>query len=125
MAQTTKTISFKQTDSPVLEKFVKAQTNFSESVRYLILAYCKQNGIEDISHKLTELMFIPNYDFNSNLSNEIDNKNNEIEDTKIEKVIVENIDDLPVTSDILNEENHDEEDKENESNLEEIPSCYE
>ena len=59
--QIVKTFSVKKTDNPVIEKFIKKQTNFSESIRYLIIKFCSENGVKDISSKLSEIMY--NIDF--------------------------------------------------------------
>lgn len=73
MAQLTKTVSVRKTDSPLIEEFIKKQSNFSESVRYLILKYCQENGINDISFKLNEIMYnitIPTTSYNENIKSE-------------------------------------------------------
>jgi len=48
--------SIKKTDNPIIKEFITEQDNFSESIRYLIIKYCMENGIEDVSSKLNELM---------------------------------------------------------------------
>lgn len=63
--------SIKKTDNPIIKEFIKTQENFSESIRYLIIKYCMENGIEDVSSKLNELIYslaFPNT--NKNKSNE-------------------------------------------------------
>lgn len=49
-------LSIKQTDNPMIEEFLNAQTNYSESVRYLILKFCKEYGVQDISYMLSTML---------------------------------------------------------------------
>jgi len=105
MKQQTKSFSFKKNDSPLIKKFVEEQSNFSESVRYLIIKYCKENGVEDVSNKLLELVYgietepnVKKYSEHSedeNVSVKEDktvNKVNQVERTKNKKVIKTDID---------------------------------
>lgn len=55
----TYSFSMKKTDSPIIKEFAEEQTNFSESVRYLILKFCRENGVQDISQMLNEIMYFP------------------------------------------------------------------
>lgn len=75
--QIVKTFSVKKTDNPVIEKFIKKQSNFSESIRYLIIKFCSENGVKDISGRLSEIMY--NIDFEQKVDNDLsatDNSNN-------------------------------------------------
>ena len=112
-------LSIKQTDSPVIEKFLDAQTNYSESVRYLILKFCSENGVQDISYMLNSMMFpdLPyepikkvksitveeaeKKEIKDNTKDENSDKDNNINNTKVKE---ENIDD---------------------SDEDDIPDCYE
>lgn len=47
----------KKTDSPIIKEFIENQTNFSETVRYLIYKYVSENNTDDISYKFNELLF--------------------------------------------------------------------
>ena len=67
--QIVKTFSVKKTDNPVIEKFIKKQSNFSESIRYLIIKFCSENGVKDISSKLSEIMY--NIDFEQKTNNDL------------------------------------------------------
>jgi len=81
--------SIKKTDNPIIKEFIQAQDNFSESLRYLIIKYCAENGIENVSSKLNELIY--NLAFsnkNKNTSKEIKNSNKE--EKIIEKSTVNN-----------------------------------
>lgn len=49
--------SLKKTDSPIIKDFLACQENCSESFRYLILKYCLENGVENVSNKLNELLY--------------------------------------------------------------------
>nr|WP_172688102.1 hypothetical protein [Clostridium botulinum]ALP68975.1 hypothetical protein [Clostridium botulinum] len=95
MAQLTKTVSVRKTDSPLIEEFIKNQSNFSESVRYLILKYCQENGINDISFKLNELMYnitIPTTSYNENIKLKDTKKESSIDKTEAkEKEKIESI----------------------------------
>jgi len=74
--------SIKKTDNPIINEFIQAQDNFSESLRYLIIKYCAENGIENVSSKLNELIY--NLAFsnnNNNTSKEIKNFNKEEKST--------------------------------------------
>jgi len=67
----------KKTDSPIIKEFIENQTNFSETVRYLIYKYVSENNTDDISYKFNELLFNNAMSFNSNTSENINiNTNN-------------------------------------------------
>lgn len=64
--------SIKKTDNPIIKEFITAQGNFSETIRFLIIKYCMENGIEDVSSKLNELIYSLAYsNTNKNNLNEI------------------------------------------------------
>ncbi|MBY7009285.1 hypothetical protein FDC58_15050 [Clostridium botulinum] len=110
MAQLTKTVSVRKTDSPLIEKFIKEQSNFSESVRYLILKYCQENGVDDISFKLNELMYnitIPTKKYNEKINENNICKNEYLESEDAKKEL--SIDKINV---------------EEKENIKSIPSCY-
>ena len=96
--------SLKKTDNPIIKEFIKEQNNFSETIRYLIIKYCMENGIEDVSSKLNELMYSVAY------SNSPKNNSNS-EEKVIKKVEMNNSAD-EISIDL---------DKENK---EDIPECY-
>lgn len=93
----------KKTDSPIIKEFIENQTNFSETVRYLIYKYVSENNTDDISYKFNELLFSnamslkvdisENTNINSNTTNitksasdsnfEISCENISVEDEKI------------------------------------------
>lgn len=101
--------SLKKTDGKIIRDFISKQSNFSETIRFLITKYVIENGVEDVSGKLNELLFsvlennIYNLEENKNLNNLSMN-----ESSKIEKK--ENL-------------NNEEIKKEN-LDIEEVPSCY-
>lgn len=76
--------SLKKTDNPLIKEFIDNQTNFSETLRYLIYKYAMENGTSDISFKLNDLIFnhITSLQTNKNIANEV---NVSIEETKKEK----------------------------------------
>lgn len=65
--------ALKKTDSPIIKEFIENQTNFSETVRYLIYKYVSENNTDDISYKFNELLFSNAISLNSNK-----NENNNI-----------------------------------------------
>ncbi|MDU1308965.1 MAG: hypothetical protein E6936_16135 [Clostridium perfringens] len=101
--------SLKKTDGKIIRDFISKQSNFSETIRFLITKYVIENGVEDVSGKLNELLFsalennIYNLEENKKVDNLDTNKNNEID--KEEKL------------------NNKEIQKEN-LDMEEVPSCY-
>ncbi|WP_291634351.1 hypothetical protein [Clostridium sp.] len=111
--------SIKKTDNPIIKEFIQAQDNFSESLRYLIIKYCAENGIENVSSKLNELIY--NLAFsnkNKNTSKEIKNSNKE--EKIIEKSTVNN------SSKDINENVITSSEDEISADLdkEDIPKCY-
>lgn len=105
----TYSFSLKKTDGKIIREFIDKQSNFSETVRFLITKYVIENGIEDVSGKLNELLF-------SALENNIctleknDNINILNEEDKYESN--------------NNKEIKDNEDEKEEFSMKEIPSCY-
>ena len=111
--------SIKKTDNPIIKEFIQAQDNFSESLRYLIIKYCAENGIENVSSKLNEIIY--NLAFsnkNKNTSKEIKNSNKE--EKIIEKSTVNN------SSKDINENVITSSENEISADLdkEDIPKCY-
>jgi hypothetical protein len=79
--------SIKKKDNPIIKEFIEAQDNFSESLRFLIIKYCMENGIENVSSKLNELIYnLACSNSNNNNSKKIKNFNEEekiIEKSKV------------------------------------------
>ncbi|WP_455938318.1 hypothetical protein [Gemella morbillorum] len=46
------TLSLKKDDSEELREFIKMQSNFSNTIRYLIYKEIDENGVNDISKKI-------------------------------------------------------------------------
>ncbi|MDU3597549.1 hypothetical protein [Clostridium butyricum] len=109
--------SIKKTDSPVIEKFLNAQTNYSESLRYLILKFCRENDIKDISYMLNSYIMFPDEYINVPIRNE---QRSVIEEevkqsTKDEEVVKNNYDNnIKIKEENINELGEDD-----------IPDCYE
>ncbi|MCB2295146.1 hypothetical protein LGK95_16805 [Clostridium algoriphilum] len=80
--------SIKKTDNPIIKEFITAQDNFSESIRYLIIKYCMENGVEDVSSKLNELIYSLAYS-NTNTSNSNEMKQSSTEEKIVEKAKAE------------------------------------
>lgn len=127
--------SIRKTDNPIIGEFVKKQSNFSESVRYLIIKFCRENGgIENISSRLNELIYLPdNFQIDKNIDNEnkLDIHNSEYIESKEllqeqEKIKIEK--DGEETEDKeYNEQSskvteHNDEESNNDSD--DIPECY-
>lgn len=102
----TYSFSLKKTDGKIIRDFIDKQSNFSETIRFLITKYVIENGIEDVSGKLNELLF-------SSLENNIYNLEKN-EDTNMVK---------EKNEDISKVKENNIEDKEDIS-IDEIPSCY-
>jgi len=100
--------SIKKTDNPIIKEFITSQDNFSESIRYLIIKYCMENGIEDVSSKLNELIYNLAY---SNTNKKNPNEIDHLEEKSVEKAKINNSIDEISTS-------QDKEEKED------IPKCY-
>lgn len=98
--------SLKKTDNPIIKEFITAQDNFSETMRFLIIKYCMENGIENVSSKLNDLIYSLAYS-NTNNSNQTKQLNEE--EKTIKKIEVN-------TS--IDEISADKEEKED------IPECY-
>lgn len=134
--------SIKKTDSPLIGKFAEKQENFSESVRYLILKFCRENGVQDISHMLNEYMYFQvdgassfNGNNQENITKEIVKEEPKIVQRTIEKEVIE--DNSNERENLENEISNNAKDIstkkvpeiKNEANDEidiedEIPSCY-
>ena len=108
--------SLKKTDSPIIKEFIDNQTNFSETVRYLIYKYVSENNIDDISYKFNELLFNNAMSLKSNTSENINIDSNNT-------YVTPNITNTDSKS--PNEVNCDNEIKYEDSLAsEEIPDCY-
>lgn len=110
----------KKTDSPIIKEFIENQTNFSETVRYLIYKYVSENNTDDISYKFNELLFSNAMSFNSN-KNENININNDNE-SSLQNVIEINSSDNNSNNAMVydNEISLDD----NTLSAEDIPDCY-
>ena len=113
--------SLKKTDSPKIKEFLEAQDNYSESIRYLILKYCTEYGVENISNKLNEFLFINASSFNAQKNNSI-NISEEYRNDNFNSDLANNTSEVKEISDLEKEEskNH----KENKKEDDEIPECY-
>lgn len=111
----------KKTDSPIIKEFIENQTNFSETVRYLIYKYVSENNADDISYKFNELIFSNSMSLKSNTS---ENINTNSDNTNITRSVTNaNSEDSNSTI----ESNSDNEISCDDESLvaEEIPNCYE
>ncbi|MBS6503724.1 MAG: hypothetical protein KH415_19280 [Clostridium sp.] len=72
----------KKTDSPIIKEFIENQTNFSETVRYLIYKYVSENNTDDISYKFNELLFSNAMSLKSNTSENINTNSNNTDITQ-------------------------------------------
>lgn len=111
--------SIKKTDNPIIKEFIEAQDNFSESLRFLIIKYCTENGIENVSSKLNELIYnLAFSNIKNNNSKKIKNFNEE--EKIIEKSTVNN------SSKDINEDIITSSKDETSADLdkEDIPKCY-
>jgi hypothetical protein len=112
--------SIKKMDNPIIKEFIEAQDNFSESLRFLIIKYCMENGIENVSSRLNELIY--NLAFSNNNNNNTKKIENSNEEEKvIEKITVNNsaknyINEVTITS--------SEDEIIADLNKEDIPKCY-
>lgn len=111
--------SIKKTDSPIIREFVEKQSNFSESFRYLILKFCRENGVQDISNLLTEYMY-----FNDNQTPIKKTYNHEIIKEEVTDELIEETDDNlnGVSSEVIKDDKNNENDVTD--NYDEIPECY-
>lgn len=92
--------ALKKTDSPKIKEFIENQSNFSETVRYLIYKYLTENNTDDISYKFNELIFnnfsSTNLVENNNISNNTDNFDTNISNNiSNESSITLDTDDIP------------------------------
>ena len=111
--------SIKKTDNPIIKEFIGAQDNFSESLRFLIIKYCMENGIENVSSKLNELIYnLACSNSNNNNSKKIKNFNEE--EKIIEKIKVNN------SSKNINKDKITNSEDETSAGLDkvDIPKCY-
>lgn len=107
-----KSYSFKlkKTDSPLIKEFIENQSNFSETIRFLLYKYILENkSTEDISYKFNELLF-GNVIIEEN-SNKKPTLSDEISSDKVEPI--ESIE--PIKKEDVQKEDLNEDD---------IPSCY-
>jgi len=80
--------STKKTDSPIIGKFLESQSNYSESIRYLIMKHCMENGVDNISYKLNELMYSQIY---STMNNNDLNKIKQFDIDNTEEKTIKNV----------------------------------
>ena len=110
----------KKTDSPIIKEFIENQTNFSETVRYLIYKYVSEYNTDDISYKFNELLFSNAISLESNTSkNTKINPNN----TNITQSVSDNnyeVNEAAHKNDYSNEISCED----ISSNDEDIPDCY-
>lgn len=110
--RTVYSFGLKKTDSPIIKEFIENQTNFSETVRYLIYKYVSENNTDDVSYKFNELLF-----------------NNAMAVTTNKSINEDNVIESEKQDTSYNEEsnnNIDTNDTENNNTLEadDIPDCY-
>lgn len=89
--------ALKKTDSHIIKKFIENQSNFSETVRYLIYKYVSENNTNDISYKFNELLFSNAISTNENISKTSNNTNvsQDITDTNSENTNISDNDNIP------------------------------
>lgn len=104
----TYSFSLKKTDGKIIRDFIDKQSNFSETVRFLITKYVIENGIEDVSGKLNELLFLA-------LENNI---------YTLEKSNISILNEEDKYESNLSKEIKDNEDQKEEFSIEEVPNCY-
>lgn len=113
--RTVYSFGLKKTDSPIIKEFIENQTNFSETVRYLIYKYVSENNTADISYKFNELLFNNAMTVNTNKSINEDNViESENHDTSYNEES-NNIIDTKYTNDTENN---------NTLEADDIPDCY-
>ncbi len=105
----TYSFSLKKTDGKIIRDFIDKQSNFSETIRFLITKYVIENGIEDVSGKLNELLFLA-LENNIYTSEKTDNINTSNEENK--------------NKFIDNKDMEDTKEQKEDFSMEEIPSCY-
>jgi hypothetical protein len=110
----------KKTDSPIIKEFIENQTNFSETVRYLIYKYVSENNTDDISYKFNELIFSNAMSLQSNTSENMNiNTNNTNITQSVTNANSEN-------GNSTNESNYDNKISCDDESLvaEDVPDCY-
>lgn len=110
----------KKTDSPIIKEFIENQTNFSETVRYLIYKYVSENNTDDISYKFNELLFNNAMSLKSNTSENININSNNTDVTQSVSDANSEVNEVSNKDDYTNEiscENISSDD-------EDIPDCY-
>lgn len=106
--------ALKKNDSPFVQEFIENQSNFSETLRYLIYKYVAENGTDDISYKFYELLF-NNAGSSSNLSYSSDGSASDID--SIGSDTISSVAESSVTTDVT--------DDVDDFNLDDdIPDCY-
>lgn len=73
----------KKTDSSIIKEFIENQTNFSETIRYLIYKYVSENNTDDISYKFNELLFNNAMSLKGNISKKKNVNYEEIKDSSL------------------------------------------
>lgn len=108
----------KKTDSPIIKEFIENQTNFSETVRYLIYKYVSENNTDDISYKFNELLFSNAMSLKANASENININSSNTN-------VTSSVTDTEITNS-LNEVNYTNEISYDDDSLvtEDIPDCY-
>lgn len=110
----------KKTDSPIIKEFIENQTNFSETVRYLIYKYVSENNTDDISYKFNELLFSNAMSLKSNTS---ENININLSNTNVTHNVTDDYYKITTSTNEVNSNN--EISCDDESLLDEdIPHCY-
>ncbi|MBQ8997283.1 MAG: hypothetical protein IJ086_01160 [Clostridium sp.] len=108
----------KKTDSPIIKEFIENQTNFSETVRYLIYKYVSENNTDDISYKFNELLFSNAMSLKANASENININSSNTN-------VTSSVTDTEITNS-LNEVNYTNEISCDDDSLvaDDIPDCY-
>lgn len=110
----------KKTDSPIIKEFIENQTNFSETVRYLIYKYVSENNTDDISYKFNELLFSNAMSLKSNTSENININPNNTDVTQNVSDINSKVNTATNKDDYTNEISCED----ISSDDEDIPNCY-
>lgn len=113
--RTVYSFGLKKTDSPIIKEFIENQTNFSETVRYLIYKYVSENNTADISYKFNELLFNNAMTVNTNKSI---NEDNVIESENHDTSYKEESNNIIDTNDTNDTKNN------NTLEADDIPDCY-
>jgi len=115
--------SLKKTDNPIIKEFITAQDNFSETMRFLIIKYCMENGIENVSSKLNDLIYSLAYSNTNNNSNQTKRLNDE--EKEVKNIVKNNsIDEISADKESIKEDNENIK-EEIKKDIEAIPKCYE